>query len=111
MKIYLMNAFSLQMLDFPAKAVFEEIAVHGTPSQAIAELSEKIKQHGDELVSVIGHKDTADLLGVPFNRVSVRLEPDSIAYVVQFVGGRLPEGCTVLPENCKLKIIKVRIER
>lgn len=111
MTIYLMNAFSLQMLDFPAKASFEEMQPKGNPRQAIAEIEEYVKQQGGELVSVIGHQDTAALLGVPFNRVSVRLEPGSIAYVVQFVGGRLPEGCTVLPENCKLKIIKVKIEK
>ena len=84
MKTFLLNAFSLQMLDeFPAKVSIEEI-----PSI-----------DGMDLVSAIGHADTAAVLGVPLNRVNVKLHKGDTAVVAQLQGGRLPEGSTTLPEG------------
>lgn len=93
---YLGNAFSLQMLDvFPASFRVTECS----QSEALAP--------GNK--SVVGHQDTARVLGVNFNRVSVRLKKGDILYIAQLVGGRLPEGCTTLPEGFEFKFLKVTI--
>lgn len=93
---YLGNAFSLQMLDeFPTKINVVECS----QSEAL--------DPGNK--SVVGHPDTARVLGVNFNRVSVRLKKGDVLYVAQLVGGRLPEGCTTLPEGFEFKFLKVTI--
>lgn len=91
MTTYIGNAFSLQMLDaFPCSVSITE--VDSFPKDAI---------------SVVGHADTANILGVAFNRVSVTLHKGDVLYVAQVVGGRLPEGCTTLPDGYKLKLLRV----
>lgn len=91
MTTYIGNAFSLQMLDaFPCSVSITE--VDSFPKDAI---------------SVVGHADTANILGVAFNRVSVTLHKGDVLYVAQVVGGRLPEGCTTLPDGYKLKFLRV----
>ncbi len=89
---YLLNAFSLQMVDAPCIAIFEE--VDALP---------------DGLTSAVGHQDTANVLGVPMNRVNVHLSDGDVAYVAQLQGGRLPEGSTTLPDGFSFKFIKVRV--
>ena len=90
-KRFLLNAFSLQMLtSFPCGVKFEE--VESLP---------------ENLISAIGHQDTANVLGVPMNRVNVSLKPGDVAFVAQLQGGRLPEGSTTLPEGFSFKFIKV----
>ena len=92
--MFLLNAFSLQMLqDFPATLRFEEV--------------EKLPEG---LESAIGHQDTANVLGVPCNRVNVTLKKGDIAFVAQLQGGRLPEGSTTLPEGFSFKFLKVIVE-
>lgn len=91
--MYLLNAFSIQMIqDFPVSVSFEEV-----------------KELPEGLVSAVGHADTARVLGVPMNRISVTLHSGDIAYVAQIVGGRLPEGCTTLPEGVVFKFLKVTV--
>lgn len=103
-KIYLGNAFSLQMLD---GNVQQNITVCPVPI-------EEVKMTDFE--SVIGHADTAavvsTLLGkeVPCNRASIHLEAGDILYVAQVVGGRLPEGSTTLPEGFSLAWLKVTVK-
>ena len=93
--MYLLNAFSLQMLEkFPAKITIEEI-----PSI-----------EGMDLESAIGHADTAKVLGVNINRVNVKLHKGDVAVVAQLQGGRLPEGSTKLPEGFEFKYFKVSVE-
>lgn len=94
---YVGNAFSLQMVsNFPATV-------------KVAECTKKEALAADN-VSVVGHPDTAAVLGVKFNRVSVKLSKGDVLYVAQIVGGRLPEGCTTLPEGYSFKFLKVTIE-
>lgn len=90
---YLLNAFSLQMIDLPSKVSFEE--VENLP---------------EGLTSAIGHQDTANVLGVPMNRVNVHLAKGDIAYVAQLQGGRLPEGSTTLPDGFSFKFVKVTVD-
>lgn len=93
--MYLCNAFSLQMLDsFPASVMVQEVT----------ELPEG-------LTSAIGHQDTANVLGVPMNRVNVRLSKGDTVYVAQLLGGRLPEGSTTLPEGFSFKFLKIDIQQ
>lgn len=87
---YLLNAFSLQMINqFPASVEFEEVT----------ELPRG-------LVSAIGHQDTANVLGVDMKRINVVLSAGDIFYVAQLQGGRLPEGSTTLPEGYSFKFLK-----
>lgn len=90
--IYLLNAFSLQMVDVPCNVRFEEV-----------------DKFPDGLTSAIGHQDTANVLGVPMNRVNVHLSEGDVAYIAQLQGGRLPEGSTTLPDGFTLKFIKVTV--
>lgn len=94
---YIGNAFSLQMLNnFPAKINVEEVS--------------KTEALDNNNISVVGHQDTANVLGVPYNRISLTLNAGDVLYVAQVIGGRLPEGCTKLPEKFKMKFLKITIE-
>ena len=90
--VFLLNAFSLQMLQGNATVKFTEV--------------DKLPQG---LTSAVGHKDTANVLGVKMNRVNVTLKRGDIAYVAQLQGGRLPEGATTLPEGFSFKFIRVEV--
>ena len=92
-QIYLLNAFSLQMVDVPCTVHFKE--VDELPSG---------------LTSAIGHIDTAKVLSVEPNRINVHLSKGDTAYVAQLQGGRLPEGTTTLPEGFSFKYIKVVVD-
>lgn len=100
----LANAFSLQMVACPATVRFEEV----TPEEVAKALSAGF-------ISAIGHADTAVVVGsilgmeVAMNRVNVSLTPDTELYVAQVVGGRLPEGCTTLPEGVTIRFIRATI--
>lgn len=91
--MYLCNAFSMQMVQaFPCDLHVEE--VESLPT---------------DLESAIGHADTARVLGYPCNRVNVSLSRGDVAYVAQLVGGRLPEGCTTLPEGYSFKYLRIEV--
>ena len=90
--VFLLNAFSLQMLQGNATVKFTEV--------------DKLPKG---LTSAIGHQDTANVLGVKMNRVNVTLRKGDIAFVAQLQGGRLPEGSTTLPEGYSFKFIKVEV--
>ena len=89
---YLLNAFSIQMIDTPCNVSFTECT--SLP---------------DGLTSAIGHADTAAVLGVPCNRINVKLNRGETHYVAQLMGGRLPEGSTTLPDGFTFKFIEVKI--
>jgi hypothetical protein len=92
--MFLLNAFSLQMVQsYPCTINFSEV-----------------DHLPDGLVSAIGHQDTANVLGVPMNRVNVTLKSGDIFYVAQLQGGRLPEGSTKLPEGFRFKYLKGIVE-
>ena len=50
-----------------------------------------------KLESCIGHKATADYLGVAFNRESLQLNYGEQVILYQLTNGRLEEGATELP--------------
>lgn len=96
--IYVGNAFSLQMLrEFPMSIKIDEISQ--SQFQAIKY----------DATSVVGHLDTANILGVVFNRASIVLNKGDTLIVAQLQGGRLPEGTTSLPEGFTFKFLKIEI--
>lgn len=76
-----------------------------TASVKISEVSEL----PEGLESAVGHADTAAVLGVPCNRVNVKLKNGDTVFVAQLQGGRLPEGSTTLPEGFTFRFLKVEI--
>lgn len=92
---YLLNAFSLQMIE------------HIAPCNI--SIREVFNPDLSELKSCVGHIDTANMLGVDYNRCNVNLNKGDFAIVAQVVGGRLPEGCNKLPEGVKFKYYQVEI--
>lgn len=102
-KIYLSNAFSLQMISSETTSVNIQEA-------SLEEIQNAVK---GEYVSIMGHADTANIVSrilrvnIPVNRVSITLEKGDILYVAQVMGGRLPEGCTILPKDTIIKFFKV----
>lgn len=101
---YLGNAISLQML--PNYGVAWTFDVVPTTPEEVAKV---------DFVSAVGHPDTArvisNILGkdVACQRLTIKLNEGDILYVAQLTGGRLPEGCTTLPDNFSLDWFKVRI--
>lgn len=95
---YLGNAFSLQMisLDLWRAGYQPKVTLVDRPDLTA-------------LTSVVGHADTAKVLGVDANRVSVSLQPGDVLYVAQLMGGRLPEGSTTLPEGFHFEFFKVEL--
>ncbi|MDY6957534.1 MAG: hypothetical protein SVK08_00120 [Halobacteriota archaeon] len=92
---YVANAFSLNMLEEnDVKVMVEATERDDIPESA---------------VSVIGHEDTANVLGFDYNRATIRLRKGDILYVAQLIGGRLPEGSTTLPKNMQIRWSKVTL--
>ena len=98
-KNYLCNAFSVQMiLDLLKQGPVDVKFVPCTKEDIPA-----------DVVSAVGHPDTARVLGYPCNRISLKLEPGDTLYLAQLTGGRLPEGCTTLPEGFSFEFFKVTV--
>ncbi len=95
--VFLLNAFSLQMLQGDATVKFTEVS------------RDEVFSTDNWLVSAIGHADTARVLGVEMNRINVTLKKGDTAFVAQLQGGRLPEGSTTLPDGFTFKFIKVEV--
>lgn len=102
--VYLGNAFSLQMISMRGVRYMdvriEQVSAADVPVEA---------------VSIIGHADTAAVVGsllgrtVEMARISVTLSDEDVLYVAQVQGGRLPEGATTLPEGVAISFLKVTV--
>ena len=103
--MYILNAFSLNMIVGDANIVVREV------SRAMA------ASLASGCTSAVGHADTAavfsSVLGVdvPCNRATVALEDGDVALVGQYSGPRLPEGATTLPEGATIKWMVVEVRR
>jgi hypothetical protein len=124
---YLTNAFSLQMIsDFPSKVEITEIGKEDFQNVVPCKFHNNSGckggcgytscggwcEHPSQrkwAASYVGHADTAEVLGVPFNRGNVLLEKGDACYVAQLQGGRLPEGSKNLPEGFSFKYLKIEI--
>ncbi len=99
----LCNAFSLNMVSFEDYGLIRVRKVK----------AEKIPQN---IISAIGHADTAavvsNILGrdIPANRMNISLNEDTVMYVAQYRGPRLPEGATKLPEGATLEFFEVTVK-
>ena len=114
MKIYLGNAFSLSMLDREAQRNQAGDAVYTNPRipRPVDDPVGWLDQHeaaGVEIISAVGHADTAAVfaavLGRPVavNRATIKLAPGQCLLVGQYIGPRLPEGATTLPEGATIE--------
>jgi len=108
---YLSNAFALSMIDRDdqGEAVWMDDGSPFVPKPIHwGDVVERL-QDGTEWKSVVGHADTATILGgilgmdVPPNRVSIKLAPGDSLVVGQYIGPRLPEGAKELPEGAKIE--------
>lgn len=106
---YLANAFSLSMVSTIIKSNIMDGAIMRMKLVDSSEVPHDIS-------SAVGHADTAAVLTailgfeVPCNRMSITLTEDDKLYVAQLEGGRLPEGCTTLPEGCGFTFYKISVE-
>lgn len=106
--MFLLNAFSLNMLD-PQNDTWS-INVQNISLDEARKITSK-----EKLVSAVGHKDTATVfsaeldIDVPENRMSVSLTKGETALVGQYLGPRLPEGTTSLPDGAIIKWFLVTI--
>lgn len=103
--MYISNAFSLNMI--------KEVPEHGA-SIHIKPVDTKTAQRiarneSNESQSIVGHASTAAVFEsvlecpVPANRVTVELVSGDMMLVGQYIGERLPEGATALPEGAEIK--------
>ena len=105
-EILIANAFSLNMLNPGSQAGNQPRIPRPCPDPKglIAEANFL----GYEIRSVVGHADTANVLGtilgreVAMNRETVILQPHQTLLVGQYSGPRLPEGATELPEGATI---------
>lgn len=96
---YLGNGFSWQMVEedaFPCDVYAKEVSKEEA-------LDPKNK-------SIIGHQDTAAVLGVKYNRETIKLHDGDVLYLAQLQGGRLPEGAKTLPEGFSFMYLKLTVE-
>ena len=102
--MFLLNAFSLNMLVGNADIVVREV------SESVAAIL------ATSFTSAVGHADTAavfsSVLGVeiPCNRATVALKDGDVALVGQYSGPRLAEGATSLPEGATIKWMVVGVK-
>jgi hypothetical protein len=103
--MYIANAFSLNMIaSFPARLSVEEVGLDEARRLAVT------------ATSAVGHESTAaifaTLLGreVPVARINLRLQPGDALLVGQYVGPRLPDGATALPDGATIRWVVVRCE-
>ena len=102
--IYLVNAFSLNMIEGPVE--LQVLPLHKE------ETTDFLKNR--KFISAIGHKEMADILTnelgleVIHNRITIKLGKNDIAIVAQYTGPRLEEGATRLPEGSQIRYYLVR---
>lgn len=103
-KNFLSNAFSLNMV----------------PTDGMINISvEPIEKNQIpvNVESAVGHPDTARIISsqlgfeVKPNRVTLMLDEGDTLFVAQYIGPRLPEGATELPDGAKIKYLKVTLSK
>lgn len=106
-KVYISNAFSLSMVPGDAVLLVKKI---NDPANYIKWIGLDF-----EVVSCVGHENTAKLYSkildydVECNRVSVKAEYCDRIFVGQYIGPRLPEGATELPEGARIEWYEVYV--
>lgn len=97
---YVCNVFTIAMAPDGGRLEYRQVTV----DEARSLLTER------DCYQAVGHEQTVGLanaqLGsdlLQFNRVSVRLESGDDLVLCQYVGPRLPEGATTLPEGAEIR--------
>lgn len=116
MKKYLVNALSINMFNSAINAEKERLKDtewQGSIYPVIEIIS--AKDIPNDIISAIGHADTANILSgilgfhVEQNRISVDLGDKDVLYIAQYIGPRLQEGSTTLPEGAHFEFFRVHI--
>lgn len=101
MKItYLVNSFSINMIR-------DDVRIIERTHMDVEDVQNEIKN--STIISAVGHHDLtvilSDIVGeaIEFNRQTLSLGIGDRLIVAQYRGVRLPEGCTVLPNNSQIK--------
>ena len=103
--VYISNALAAQMLP---EGNVSLVKTDITPEEA----KELLK---GEFQSAVGHADIARILSgmvgveIPMNRINVALNQGDILVIGAYIGPRLPEGATSLPEGATIKLMKVSL--
>ena len=105
--MYVSNAFSLQMLDLTRSNKVSVVPVDD-PKEVVAD---------QQFTSAVGHADTARIftnilnINIPTQRISIKLTAEDALLVGQYVGPRLPEGATTLPEGASIIWLLVTVDK
>ena len=108
MQIIISNAFSLSMLD-RTEQTDQVWHRYPKPCENPIEFLAQADFYNVKIHSVVGHADTAALFSkilgreIATNRESVKLVRGDILLIGQYIGPRLPEGATELPENATIE--------
>jgi hypothetical protein len=101
---YICNVFTIAMAPQGGLLDFRPI----TPTAALTLIA--FPPENVNCTHAVGHEQTAQLankqLGrdaVKFNRTSIQLQPGEDLVLCQYIGPRLPEGVTVLPEGAEIR--------
>jgi len=96
---FISNSFTLEMVK-ESKYTLE-----------VEEINEDLfNQVKSDCISVVGHQDTANILGVECNSANIELTKGDVLYLAQLQGGILPEGADELPEGFSFKFLKVTLK-
>jgi hypothetical protein len=100
------NVFTIAMAPDGGCLEYQQI----TPEEAYDILAHPREEEDAIIVQAVGHEQTAQLannqLGgnlIQFNRCTVKLLDGDELILCQYVGPRLPEGVTVLPEGAEIR--------
>lgn len=112
---YVCNVFTIAMAPKGGLLDFEPIV----PERArfLIQYPDMGPHHQLAITHAVGHEQTAQLANnqlaagpeeerlplVKFARISVQLEPGDDLIICQYIGPRLPEGITVLPEGAEIR--------
>lgn len=127
----LANSFSLQMLgqegnyengEWKTTLTVKEIDLEKV-KEIFKEKSYLADRYDENLtithdcISFVGHQETANILSkmlgwkILMNRKSFHIEEGETIVVAQYVGERLPEGATTLPEGATIRFFLVKREQ
>jgi hypothetical protein len=110
MRLLISNAFALSMLDRDEQCGNGQRPPRTPrPCPDPRDFLNDATARGVEVESIVGHADTAAIFStilnhpVAHNRATIKLGPGDLLLVGQYVGPRLPEGATELPEGATIE--------
>ena len=95
------NAISINML--PNMCIGDEVTLK------IKKIKEPEAAEKANMTSVIGHPSTAAVVGVPANRANYKFADGDTLIVAQYIGPRLEEGVTELPEGASIEYFQINL--